>query len=197
MNDLPTNPDQTPPEPIELTKKKIRPRKKRNYHPPALNLWQDRQGQGLHIEILPLMDVIFCILTFFILAAVNLSRQQAINLNLPEATSAKAQMREMLMVSVDYEGQIYVEKEPINNQRIFTDLIVDFMERNPRGVVVVHASQDSPYRDVIQVLDLLRNTVGGDKVALATLQGNGGQPQDPFLPLPSDPSNLDLNFELN
>jgi biopolymer transport protein ExbD len=47
----------------------------------------DDPNQNVHIEILPLIDVIFCILTFFILAAVGLTRQQAIDLDLPAANT--------------------------------------------------------------------------------------------------------------
>lgn len=44
----------------------------------------DAAQDNAHIEILPLMDVIFCILTFFILGAVGLTRQQAIEQSLPQ-----------------------------------------------------------------------------------------------------------------
>ncbi|MDJ0730896.1 MAG: biopolymer transporter ExbD, partial [Crocosphaera sp.] len=77
-----------------------------------LKLWQDASSQQeVRIEILPMIDVIFCILTFFILGAVGLSRQQAISLNLPKAASGTPQMREMLVVSLDDFGQVYVEKQ--------------------------------------------------------------------------------------
>ena len=43
-----------------------------------LRLWQDKSSeQDMRVEVIPLIDVIFCILTFFILAGVGLSRQQA------------------------------------------------------------------------------------------------------------------------
>ncbi|MEM6592606.1 MAG: biopolymer transporter ExbD, partial [Cyanobacteria bacterium P01_C01_bin.73] len=47
----------------------------------------DTGSSDLRIEILPLIDVIFCILIFFVLAAVGLTRQQAINLDLPAAST--------------------------------------------------------------------------------------------------------------
>ncbi|MCU0536378.1 MAG: biopolymer transporter ExbD, partial [Hydrococcus sp. Prado102] len=57
-------------------------------------LWQDPTANGngeVRIEIVPMIDVIFCILVFFILAAVSFSRQQAINIDLPKAESGLAQ----------------------------------------------------------------------------------------------------------
>jgi biopolymer transport protein ExbD len=89
--------------------------------PPArpFRLWNDRPSDlDVRIEIIPLIDVIFCILTFFILGAVGLSRQQAINLDLPKATSGTPQMREMLVVSLDDFGQVYVEKQAVNPSQL-------------------------------------------------------------------------------
>ncbi|MDJ0658089.1 MAG: biopolymer transporter ExbD [Crocosphaera sp.] len=135
-----------------------------------LKLWQDGSSQQeVRIEILPMIDVIFCILTFFILGAVGLSRQQAISLDLPKAASGTPQMREMLVVSLDDFGQVYVEKQLVTRNQLF-DQIKSYHQLNPEGLMVLHASRNATYNEVIQVLDMLRE-VGGDRVALATLPG--------------------------
>ena len=158
-------------------------------HSRPLKLWQDPSSQQeVRIEILPMIDVIFCILTFFILGAVGLSRQQAISLDLPKAGSGTPQMREMLVVSLDDFGQVYVEKELVNRNQLF-DQIKSYHQLNPEGLMVLHASRNASYNEVIQVLDMLRE-VGGDRVALATLPGdnetNPNTLNDPTLtPLPS------------
>jgi len=120
----------------------------------------------VRIEIIPLIDVIFCILTFFILAALGLTRQQAINLDLPRASTGAPQTREMLVVSVDQVGQTYVEKEPVTRDQL-KGILLNYRRSQPGGVMVLNASQLVSYNEVIQVLDLLRS-VGGDRVALAT-----------------------------
>ncbi|MFM7427181.1 MAG: biopolymer transporter ExbD [Elainella sp.] len=127
----------------------------------------------VRIEIVPLIDVIFCILTFFILAAVTLTRQAAINVDLPRASSGATQMRQTLIVSVDPIGQVYVEKLPVNRDQLY-QAIVSFRQQNPEGMMVLYASRSASYNDVVQVLDLLREA-GGDRVALATLPGETGQ----------------------
>lgn len=157
-------------------------------HVRPLKLWQDSsQQQEVRIEIVPMIDVIFCILTFFILGAVGLSRQQAISLNLPKASSGAPQMREMLVVSLDEFGQVYVEKQLVTRNQLF-DAIKNYHQLNSEGVMVLHASRNASYNEVIQVLDMLRE-VGGDRVALATLPGESEETPtwgDPTLnPLPS------------
>jgi biopolymer transport protein ExbD len=143
-------------------------------------LWQDLGEQEVRIEILPLIDVIFCILTFFILAAVGFSRQQAITLNLPKATTGTAQMREMLVVSLDDQGQLYLEKQPVSQIQLYSAL-KNYHSLNPTGLMVLHASQDIRYSQVIDVLDMLKE-VGGDRVALATLAGKSQIPTETVSP---------------
>jgi biopolymer transport protein ExbD len=145
----------------------------------------DSTEPDVRIEIVPLIDVIFCILTFFILAAVTLTRQAAINVELPRASSGTTQMRQILIVSVDPIGQTYVEKLPVTKDQLY-QAIVNFRQQNPEGMMVLYASRAASYNDVVQVLDLLRSA-GGDRVALATLPGEGTDGTSPFPDLPSGP----------
>lgn len=164
---------QKPISPVSPTKTPVKPFK----------LWQDMQSQKeIHIEIVPLIDVIFCILTFFILAAVGFSRQQAISLNLPKATTGTPQMREMLVVSLDDQGQLYLEKQPVSQVQLYS-AVKNYHSLNPTGLMVLHASQEVRYSEVIQVLDMLKE-VGGERVALATLPGESTAPKQTVNPYP-------------
>lgn len=130
----------------------------------------DNRQSDVQIEILPMIDVIFCILTFFILAAVGLTRQQAIALDLPSVNNSaplEGNSRERLYVSVDSAGQVYVDKSAVPLGLLY-DVLVQHQRQAPNGVIVLYASRSARYEDVVKVLDLLR-TVGGDRVALATL----------------------------
>ncbi len=134
-----------------------------------LKLWQDEHFmQEVRIEIVPLIDVIFCILTFFILAAVDVSRQQAISLDLPKASTGTTQMREILLISLDEFGQIYVEQQPMSTKEQLSQAVENYVRIKPNGLMVLSASKEARYDEVVQILDILRE-VGGDRVALATL----------------------------
>ena len=161
-----------------------------------LKLWQDdSQESGANIEILPLIDVIFCILTFFILAAVNFSRQQAISLDLPQAQTGAPQMQNILIVTIDDIGQLYVDQNLVSRSDLTWE-IKKYRQSNPDGLMTLYAAKNSTYREVVEVLDILRE-VGGDRVALATLpEGSepattqpipGVNPAFPGLPSSIDP----------
>ncbi|MEO1446409.1 MAG: biopolymer transporter ExbD [Cyanobacteria bacterium J06635_11] len=130
----------------------------------------DNRQSDVQIEILPMLDVVFCILTFFILAAVGLTKQQAIELDLPavnQSSAVEGNERERLYVSVDSAGQVYVDKSAVPLGLLY-DVLVQHKAQAPNGTIVLYASRSARYEDVVKVLDLLR-TVGGDRVALATL----------------------------
>ncbi|MEC4819555.1 MAG: biopolymer transporter ExbD [Scytonema sp. PMC 1069.18] len=146
------------------------------------------------IQIIPLIDVVFCILTFFLLAALQFTRQQAINVDLPKAstgTSANISSqtgREILPVTIDAIGQTYVEKEPIRREQLKA-ILEDYVKKNPNGVLVLNASRSATYSDVIEMLDLLRQ-VGGDRVSLGIIPSSSETPAN--FPQPTSP-----NFPLN
>lgn len=151
----------------------------------------DSPPEEVRIEILPLIDVIFCILTFFILAAVGLTRQQAINLDLPTAdtgvplpTEQSEAVNDRLYVSIDAIGQVYIDRQPVSLDLLY-DVLLQHQRISPNGLIVLYASKDSRYEDVVLVLDLLRS-VGGNRVALATLPSAFNQPLEDT-PIEQDP----------
>jgi biopolymer transport protein ExbD len=139
----------------------------------------DSPAEEVRIEIIPLIDVIFCILTFFILAAVGLTRQSAIGVDLPTASTGTPQMREMLIVSIDPIGQVYVEQQPVTQDQLL-GVILNYQQSSPDGLMVLYASREARYEDVVGVIDLLRS-VGGDRVALATLPESAADTEVPGL----------------
>jgi biopolymer transport protein ExbD len=126
----------------------------------------DSPGEDVQIQIVPLIDVIFCILTFFILAALQLTRQQGINLELPRAETSTVQMRENLVVTIDGSGQTYVDKQLVDRAQLYQFIKASY-DQDPRKLLVLRAAQTALYNDVIQVLDIMR-AIGGSQVALAT-----------------------------
>jgi biopolymer transport protein ExbD len=131
--------------------------------------------EEVQVPIIPLIDVIFCILTFFLLAALQFTRQQSISVDLPKATTGTTpQIRQTLIVTIDPVGQIYIEQEPVTPDQL-DQRLQTYRSLNPDGIMVLNASRTSSYNDVVQVLDRMR-VVGGDRVALATLPGTADQP---------------------
>ena len=118
-------------------------------------------------------------MTFFLLAALQFTRQQAINIDLPKASTGNSSevnlepgKRSILPVTIDAIGQTFVEKEPVTKERL-AQRLKQYLEQNPQGVLILNASRTATYNDVIETLDVLRQ-VGGDRVALGIIPGPSG-----------------------
>ena len=146
--------------------------------PRPLRLRIETQTEEVRIEIIPLIDVIFCILAFFILAAVGFARQQAISVDLPKASTGTPQGKQIIMVSLNDLGQVFVEKESVATKDELKAKLQAHTPQNYQPLIALYASPSASYNDVIQVLDVLKE-VGGDRVALATLPKAGSQTANP------------------
>jgi biopolymer transport protein ExbD len=142
--------------------------------------------EEVQIQIIPLIDVVFCILTFFLLAALQFTRQQAINVDLPKASpstvSGITSQSGSVIVTIDAVGNTYIEKQPVKQEDLRQSL-KQYLQANPNAIVVLNASRTATYNDVIETLDLLRQ-VGGDRVSLGIIPGRS----QPSIDSPNQPA---------
>jgi biopolymer transport protein ExbD len=129
----------------------------------------------VRIEIIPLIDIIFCILVFFLLGSVTTSKTEALNVDLPRASSGQTQFGDTLTVEVDVLGQIIIKNTVISKDQL-SQLLAAYVAQKPEGVVVFQADKRLNYETVINLFDLLRK-VGGTRVALGTTD-KAATPQD-------------------
>ncbi|WP_404790092.1 biopolymer transporter ExbD [Altericista sp. CCNU0014] len=161
-----------------------------------MKVYLEPDDLDVRIEIVPLIDVIFCILVFFILGAVTFARMEGLNVDLPQAGTAKTQFGDTLPVEVDALGQIKVRNTTISESQL-TQLLAAYVGQNPEGIVVLQADKLVSYGQVARLIDTLQK-VGGTRVALgATMQAPVPQPGGTFPgeSLPTLPNQLqpDLN----
>tara|TARA_Y100001968_G_C19268853_1_gene673144 strand:- start:245 stop:646 length:402 start_codon:yes stop_codon:yes gene_type:complete len=117
------------------------------------------------IDILPMIDIIFAILSFLIIASLYLSRVDTIPIDLPKAASSLKQDRKFINIFIDKSGGIFLNKKEI----ILDDIIgiISNLINESKNLVVLHADKDASHGEVINVLDLLRS-IDGLKIAIST-----------------------------
>jgi biopolymer transport protein ExbD len=142
-----------------------------------MKIYLEPDDLDVRIEIIPLIDVIFCILVFFILGAVSFSRTQALNVDLPTAESAQTEFDSTLNVVIDTFGQTsIVEKDqniPVSEDQLLK-LLTAYVRQYPQGIVQLQADKVVSYGQVIRVFDLLRQ-VGGNRVGLAVIEPDSSE----------------------
>lgn len=123
------------------------------------------------IMIIPMIDIIFFLLVFFMMSMLSMVVQKSINLNLPQTASAKVNVEQTLPVSITSDGTIYVEKEKMAKDDFRKRMEIE-KNRNPNVAIVLRADAKSEHGDFVFVLDQLKS-VGISKIGIATESKTG------------------------
>ena len=107
------------------------------------------------INILPMIDIIFVILSFFIVSSLYLVKLESIPLNLPNAGTSKKELSDPMIVSLDVEGNIYINKN-ISTRESFENDISKLIVNEDKKYILIRADKDIKYGEVIYVLDIIR-----------------------------------------
>jgi len=118
------------------------------------------------IEIIPLIDIMFFLLAAFMMASLTMIKMQSIKMDLPTATQATRDFKpDIINISVDKVGEVYVEKKAINVVDLRSYLSNKF-RINTNVPVYISGDKDATHGAVIRVLDLVRRE-GIQKVSFA------------------------------
>lgn len=129
---------------------------------------QHKGSQMPEVNLVPMMDVIMTILTFFIIVSMTLTnKQNAVNVTLPSTGSGLSEQKspDPLVVTIDPQGQLFLAKDAISEAQLVQPMQA-YLQKNPQGAVVLNADRKLPYEKVVQVLGKMRD-IGGDRVSLA------------------------------
>jgi biopolymer transport protein ExbD len=125
-----------------------------------------RAGKRARIEILPLIDIVFLLLVFFIYAMLSMSVHRGLPVKLPTSSSAEIDRESLLSVTIKDSGEILVDADPIS----LRDLAPLLRER-ARGPevpgVLLFADERVSCQLLVRVLDRIR-MAGIDRVSLQT-----------------------------
>src|SRR5262245_55931246 len=116
-----------------------------------------RQAQPkARIEIIPMIDVIFFLLVFFMVSTLSMTINRGLPVNLPTAASSQKELRETLNLTLTQDGALFLNKEPVTLQglgpRIKTALVAD-----PELLVILNADGDVRHQAVVEAMDELRS----------------------------------------
>lgn len=118
------------------------------------------------INIVPMIDVIFAILTFFIMSTLFLGRVEGLAVNLPTAKSAQPQKVVRATVTLDKAGNLYFNKQQVPIEAL-PNAIRAANQPGQDLVIVLNADGSVTHDRVIAVMDQIRQ-VEGAKLAIAT-----------------------------
>lgn len=134
----------------------------------------DEGDRPLSMNLVPMIDVIFSILAFFILSTLFLVPSEGLDVNLPEASTSTEQTKNALTIGIDATGTIYFKQQVITLENLLTTIQGQVNDPTansaaPRqNLVVIQADQAVNHGRVVEVMDQLRQ-IEGIKLAIATV----------------------------
>ena len=132
---------------------------------------QSSRSQLPEVNLVPMMDVLMTVLTFFIIISMGMTGQQILNVRLPQSVAAgglgedQVVSVEALVVGLDKDGNLVLENQPIPWNQL-SQAVQAYFAENPEGRLVLKADRTLPYSEVAKLLADLR-AIGGNRVSLA------------------------------
>ena len=129
-------------------------------------LYNLNQNQDKYeINILPMIDVIFAILTFFIISSLYLIKLETIPLNLPSASTSSISKDEFINVSISNDQKIFLNSKEIGLEKLNQKLLDININNNKK--VIISGDKNVNYGKIVEVLDELRK-INNIKIAIST-----------------------------
>ncbi len=118
------------------------------------------------IEIIPMIDTMFFLLVFFMIATLSMTIQHGMPVNLPEASSTTDDVKEPVSLTITENGDLFYNKEMITIQELQTRL-TGLIQKNPEPTIVINADEQVTHGLVVTVMDKFRLS-GIQHMAIAT-----------------------------
>lgn len=116
--------------------------------------------------IIPMIDIMFFLLVFFMLSTMYMINQQTIPVQLPQATSSAIDDRQTFTVTLKDNGDIYLADEKITLEVLLEEAKLQ-QSMNNNFAIIIRADKNIPYEQVVNFIDEL-NVAGIHRLGLAT-----------------------------
>lgn len=118
------------------------------------------------LMIIPMIDIIFFLLVFFMMSMLSMVVQKSMPLTLPQAESAKVSMTRNIPVTITADGGIYYERD-LMSLRDLTARLTEDVAHGADISVILRGDAAASYGTVVQVMDVVKR-LGIEKVYIAT-----------------------------
>ena len=130
-----------------------------------------RETKQPDLNIIPMIDIMFFLLVFFMLSTMYMVEQKTIPVNLPQATSDAIDNKTNFTVTLKDDGSIYLEDQQTDIQTLLMQATKE-QKNNPSFAIIIRADKDINYDKVVSFIDTLKKA-GITRFGLAT-NGAGG-----------------------
>ncbi len=118
------------------------------------------------LMIIPMIDIIFFLLVFFMMSMLSMVVQKSVPVNLPAAQTAKVDLQRKVPITVTADGSVFVDQKPMGLEQMVGYLKAE-QAKGTELTILLRADTSAQYGKFVQVLDTLKqNKI--TKIAIAT-----------------------------
>lgn len=116
-----------------------------------------RSSNNIKIEggMSSMTDLVFLLLIFFIILAVEYNPTYSVKVNLPQGGTISDKNTEDVSISVDVENVIYLNGEKIEFENL-EDKLLSVLEGDKEKSIVISSDEKANFGTAAQVIDLLK-----------------------------------------
>lgn len=119
------------------------------------------------VEMLPLIDVVFLLLVFFIYAMVSMVLHRGLKVDLPAAGTAALETGDYVSISIDAQNALYLNGEPVEAEGLAARVLA--LRKDSQQPVFIEGDAQADLGRAIQLLDDLKKN-GIEEVSFSCKQ---------------------------
>ena len=120
-----------------------------------------RETKQPDLNIIPMIDIMFFLLVFFMLSTMYMVEHKTIPVNLSQANSAAIDNKTNFTVTLKDDGSIYLEDQQTDIQTLLMQATKE-QKNNPSFAIIIRADKDINYDKVVSFIDTLKKGGGGN-----------------------------------
>ncbi len=140
---------------------------------------RDDDGEELGIQLAPLVDIVFLLLVFFLVATTFLDEEKDLTLVLPRVEAAEdgGPKLERILLNVRSDGTVLLGNVPLGRRDLYRAL-VEARRENPAVPVILRGDRSASHGDIVRVLSICRRArIRNVAVAIEPERAEEAQPE--------------------
>jgi biopolymer transport protein ExbD len=118
------------------------------------------------IEIIPMIDTMFFLLVFFMMATLMMTNQYSLPVNLPHAAASQDKPQQIITLTLTIDGKLFYDKEQVSTSADAALRLVNQSKGDKQTSVIINADRSVEHGRVVELMDAIRQG-GITRIAIA------------------------------
>ena len=132
--------------------------------------FEGRKKVDTHLNIAPLIDIVFLLLIFFMLSS-HFVTQPGIKITLPTAVTAKLHSEEDIVISITEDNDLYLNKEQVTLDGLLDKLRIKIGEAKKK-TIIIKADEKIDLGLAVKIMDIAKQAEAEGLVISTKLEKN-------------------------